>query len=84
MPQWYEKHLFNPLETGFLRQIVLSFVLTTLSYEETFLQDFQKNLEEMFLRYYMDGSVMSRLTLSTTCRCGVVTCRDRVKINIEV
>ena len=35
--------------------------LTTISNEETFLQDFLENLEEMFPRYHMHSNICKRL-----------------------
>ena len=43
--------------------------ITIITTQETFLQDFRENLEEMFSRYYMRSYVSSRFKSLITLQC---------------
>ena len=60
-------------------QLFVNSSLTTISNEETFLQDFLENLEEMFPRYYTHNDVCNGFGYSTTCYRVI----GREGVNIE-
>ena len=55
----------NPIKTG-TNVTASKDSVDTINNGETFLQDFLENLEEMFLRYYMQSNVCSCFKSSTT------------------
>ena len=61
-------------------QLFVHYLISTIGNEETFLQEFLENFQEILLCSYMESDVINMMNYFTTHRC--VTRHDRVNIHM--